>query len=95
MSNEDSLEAKTPWGSVIAHGSTVLLLAAAGVLGWLIMIQSGELRHEHDQVECLVRLDIFVHTFEIGQNIDLRKMPSDLWNCMPSWLAQTQEQRRQ
>lgn len=93
MSEEEGLEAKTPWGTIAAHGSTVLLLAAMGGLMWFTINEHQMRSREHDQLACLLKLDIFVHTFSAGETLDLRAMPTDVWGCIPEFLADGKRKR--
>lgn len=47
MAESDSIEAKTPFGTVVAHGATVVLMVLMLAIG-VFLVQLGQKLNEHD-----------------------------------------------
>ena len=83
------------FGPVVARGALVILVLLAIGLGAFIWALNKEREAEHDQIvnainynSCLNRLALYFSVYPGGSDIQFRKMPLDLWKCLPSYIAE-------
>lgn len=87
MPNEDQLEVKTGFGSVITRGTTVFIVVALAALTGLTIIEYQHLSDEHAEIDCRLKLTLYMQqTSSLGKDIDWRRMPPDLYQCVPKFL---------
>jgi len=87
----------------------VLLLLAGGYLTWMInkdrqaehMQIMGEQKNIGQQIvnalnqqACLTKLNLFIITAKDPTKINIATMPTELWNCLPRFLTEEQQEQR-
>jgi len=60
----------------------IIMLAQIGVSLWQHKIRQDE----HDQITCMIKLNLFVNQQKSGELLDWSKMPVDLYGCVPKFL---------
>ena len=96
-----AIKVNTPIGPVVARGTVVILVMALLAMAIYLGVEMNKRSTEHDEVlrqlevnRCLNRLTIYQNTLALrGEHIDMRKLPADLWACMPKFLEQESQQR--
>ena len=86
---EDSVDLKA--GSVglrLAGPNALILFIFIAILlnTVFVVIENHERQKEHAQIECYLKLGIFVHTWPKGSAIAWENMPVDLYGCIPKFL---------
>jgi heme/copper-type cytochrome/quinol oxidase subunit 2 len=81
--NEDQLEVKTGFGSIITHGTTVFIVVALAALTFVALWEHRQRSEEHDEIACLVKLNLFMHTLPKDTPVTWRQIPQDYWPCLP------------
>lgn len=87
--NGDSVDFKTGLFGIKLAGPNALvillfitLLASAG----LTFVEHVNRSQEHQQLQCSIRLSIFIYTTPKGTPIDWDRLPVDLYECVPKFL---------
>jgi len=73
--------------------SIFLFIAVLGLSG-LTLWEHGTRSTEHDQIVCMIKLNLFVYTLPRGETLDWSKMPVDLYPCVPKFLYENQRPLR-
>jgi hypothetical protein len=60
----------------------ITILAEAGLTFW----EHSKRSDEHDQIVCMIKLNLFIYTLPKGEPLDWSKMPVDLYSCVPKFL---------
>ena len=89
------VDVKTGFGSLKLSGApaviVLLFIAILADIGYSVY-ENRQRSQEHTQVECMIKLALFIQTAPRGDPIDWNKMPVDLYPCVPRFLYQrTQE----
>lgn len=85
--NGDKITLYTPFGRVSAAGTAVFIVVA---LFGLTMIGAWEMSRrqaEHEQLACLIKLNLFMQTVPREKTITWHSIPQEYWRCMPSHLV--------
>jgi len=92
----DSVGLTTKWFGLNLAGKDALgiflfisLLALAGVTLW----EHSQRSNEHDQIGCMLKLNLFMQQIPPGTAIDWHRMPIDLYPCIPSFLYKLDQTR--
>ena len=64
----------------------IVMLANAGLIFW----ESKSRQEEHNEIVCMIKLNLFIYTLPKGEPLDWSKMPVDLYNCVPKFLYENQ-----
>jgi len=95
-SEQGSVGLTTKWFGLNLTGQTagvtfifIMLLGLCGVTIYEHVQRSSE----HAQIECELKLTLYMQQIPAGQAIDWHKMPTDLYPCIPSFLYRTTVER--
>jgi len=64
----------------------IVVLASMGLTVW----ENGLRSSEHDQITCMIKLNLFVQSQPQSTVLDWAKMPVDLYPCVPRFLYDRQ-----
>ncbi len=84
--NEDQLEVKTGFGSIITHGTTVFVVLALAALTGMLLWEHRQRSEEHDLIDCRLKLTLYLMQTSLEKPINWRQMPPDLYGCMPKFI---------
>jgi hypothetical protein len=73
-------------------GVTFIFIIILALIG-LTLYENGQRNAEHDQIQCALKLTLYMQQQPQGQTIDWHKMPIDLYTCIPSFLYRTTTER--
>ena len=83
---ENSIEIPTPWGGHFkAAGWNIIVVMALMALTWFTYTANRERSVEHEQIECMVKLHLYISALPDDKAIVWRDMPSDLYRCLPNF----------
>jgi hypothetical protein len=82
-----SLKLSTPFGDIIAQGFQVVTLILLAGLTWLIFDLNKERQREHDRIDCLMKLSVYVYSQPRGAVIQPVDMPPEVWACIPEFMV--------
>jgi hypothetical protein len=84
--NGDQLEVKTGFGSIITHGTSVFIVLALAALTVMMFWEHENRSKEHDLIDCRLKLTLYLMQTSVENPIDWRRMPPDLYGCMPKFI---------
>lgn len=94
LNDKDTVSLTTKFGALSLGGKNALeiflfiaVLALAGFDIWSNAQQS----HEHDGIVCMLKLNLYMQQVPPGTQIDWRRMPLDLYTCIPPFLYKPSE----
>jgi hypothetical protein len=64
---------------------TFLFIIILGLMGLTIWAH-GERSREHEELSCMIKLNLYVNSIPRGEPLDWSKMPVDLYACVPRFL---------
>lgn len=87
--DHDSVGLTTKWFGLNLAGKDavgiflfIALLALAGFTAW----SNTQRSQEHEQITCMLKLNLYMQQVPVGSQIDWRRMPIDLYGCIPTFL---------
>lgn len=89
MPDDEAVDIRTGlFGLKLTGPSAILMLLFFATLanGALTMWEHFRRELEHDNMICIIRLNLYIHTLPKNSQIDWADMPSDLYNCIPRFL---------
>ena len=63
----------------------LLFIALLGV-GALTIFSTKESHKEHQEIMCMLKLNLYVNSIPRGDPLDWQKLPVDLYGCVPRFL---------
>jgi F0F1-type ATP synthase membrane subunit a len=88
---DDSVDLKSgPFGVKLSgpNAMTIFLFISLLALAGLTFMEHKKRQEEHAQLNCSIRLSIFIYTMPRGAALDWERMPVDLYPCIPRFLYQ-------
>ena len=86
---QDTVNLSTKLGTLSLGGKNALeialLIVMLGLAG-LTIYEHIQRSQEHDTITCQIKLNLFMQAQDLARPIDWRKMPVDLFNCIPKFL---------
>ena len=94
---QNTVDLTTKFGGLKLAGKDALdlflflaILALGGITIWEHLARSNE----HDQISCQIKLNLYMQAQISDKPIDWRKMPSDLFPCIPRFLFERDQATR-
>jgi len=90
---QNSAEFKTGMFGIKLDGKdaiSTLLFIAVVAHGALTFWEHKQRSDEHDNISCMLKLNMFIYTIPRGEPLDWSKMPVDLYGCVPRFLYENQ-----
>lgn len=88
-SDANSVNVTTGFGSLSLGGKNaleilifILLVALAG----LDIYENIQRSIEHDQIDCRLKLTLYLQTVPLDKPMDWRRLPTDTFGCVPKFL---------
>lgn len=92
----DSVGLTTKWFGLNLSGKDALgiflfitLLAMMGLDAW----ENVQRSNEHDGIVCMIKLNLYMQQLPTGAPMDWRRMPVDLYSCIPPFLYKQESPR--
>lgn len=87
--DQNAVNITSKWGGLSLVGKDAvgmfLFIAVLGLCG-LTIYEHIQRSVEHDIINCMIKLNLFMQTQSMDKAIDWRKMPIDTYNCVPRFL---------
>ena len=86
---QDTVNLTTKLGTLSLGGKSALeiaLLIVMLALAGLTVYEHIQRSQEHDTITCQIKLNLFMQAQDPTKSIEWRKMPVDLFNCIPKFL---------
>ena len=86
---ENTVNLSTKLGTLSLGGKNALdiaLLITMLALAGLTVYEHIQRSMEHDTITCEIKLNLFMQAQDLAKPIEWRKMPVDLFNCIPKFL---------
>jgi hypothetical protein len=87
--NTDAVNLTTKWGGLSLVGKDALdifLFIAILALGAVTIWEHIQRSNEHDTISCQLKLTLYMQTQPLDKPMDWRRMPTDVFNCVPKFL---------
>lgn len=87
--DQDSLDFKTGlFGLRLAGPNALIIFLFISLLGVasLTVWSSREASREHQEIVCMIKLNLYVNSIPRGDQLDWQKLPVDLYGCVPRFL---------
>ena len=88
----------TKLGSLSLGGKdalTIALYITMLALSGLNIYEHIQRSKEHDDIVCAIKLNLFLQTLPVDKPIDWRRMPVDIYQCVPRFLYDREASRSQ
>ena len=69
-----------------ANALATFLLITIFALAGLTIWSHRERSEEHQEIVCMIKLNLYVNSIERGMPLDWSKMPVDIYGCVPRFL---------
>ena len=86
---QNTVDLTTKFGGLKLAGKNALdlfLFLAILALAGLTMYEHIQRSTEHDAIQCSIKLNLFMQTQGTDKPIDWKKMPVDVFSCVPRFL---------
>lgn len=96
-SDGDTVSLTTKLGSLSLGGKNALdifLFISILALSGLTIYEHLQRSAEHDILSCQLKLTLFMQTQSIDKSIDWRKVPVDVYGCMPRFILERDQGQR-
>ena|SRR5690242_10024186 len=94
----DTVSLTTKWGGLSLGGKDALaifLFIAMLGLSALTLWEHIQRSSEHDLLDCRLKLTLFMQTVAPDKAIDWRRVPVDLYSCVPRFILERDQGRPQ
>jgi hypothetical protein len=71
----------------------IFLFIALLCVGALTVWATRESSKEHQEIVCMIKLNLYVNSIPRGEPLDWSKMPVDLYGCVPRFLYERTNNR--
>jgi len=86
---QDNVNLSTKWGGLSIVGKDALdifLFLAIVAIGALTVYEHIQRSQEHSDIQCQIKLNLYMQAQAMDKPINWRAMPTDLYNCIPRFL---------
>jgi hypothetical protein len=86
---QDTVSLTSKWGGLSIGGKDALdifLFIAIVGLGGLTIYEHIQRSTEHQDIQCQIKLNLYMQQQIPEKPINWRAMPTDLYGCIPRWL---------
>lgn len=93
----NTVSVTSKWGGLSLQGKDALdifLFISILALGGLTVFEHIGRSQEHDAISCQIKLNLYMQTQKNDAPIDWRRMPTDLYNCIPRFLYERDQASR-
>ena len=95
--SQNRVDLTSKWGGLSIGGKDALdifLFLSIVALGGLTIYEHIQRSTEHDAIQCSIKLNLFMQTQGADKPIDWKKMPVDVFGCVPRFLYERDEKMR-
>jgi uncharacterized membrane protein len=97
MPEDDSVSVNTGLFGLRLTGPNSLIMFLFIVViavGALEIWSHRERAHEHQEIVCMIKLNLYMNSIPRGELLDWSKLPIDLFSCIPRFYYETNRQVR-
>lgn len=87
--DQNTVNITSKWGGLSLVGKDAVSLFLFFMLlgmGGLTIYEHIQRSAEHEQIDCRLKLTLFMQTIPVEKPIDWRRVPTDVFGCVPKFL---------